>query len=159
MRHDGIHLAGALVAIMSTTFFAQRLEAQPPAADPVAEIRALEAAHNEAIVHADVAALDRMTAEDYTFITPRGFLVTKAEMLKGLGRGAFRYEYRQVYELKIRVYGDAAVVTGRSVQSGQERGQDYSDAYRFTRVYVRREGRWLSVAWQTTRDEGARREE
>ena len=41
------------------------------------EIRALETARNEAIVHGDAAALERMTSDDYTFITLRGELRTQ----------------------------------------------------------------------------------
>ena len=118
-----------------------------------AEIRALELTHNEALVHGDAAALAQITADDFTFITPRGFLIDKAQMLKGVSDGAFRYEYRQIYDLNIRVFGDAAVVTGRSVHSGQQDGRELSDAYRFTRVYVHQQGRWVSVAWQTTRED------
>jgi ketosteroid isomerase-like protein len=121
--------------------------------DAVAQIRALELAHNQALVHGDAAALEKMLADDFTFITTRGFLFTKAEMLRGVSDGAFRYEYRQIYDLAIRVYGDAAVVTGRSVHSGQQNGRELTDAYRFTRVYVHRQGGWLAVAWQLTHED------
>ncbi len=114
------------------------------------EIRALETARNEAIVHGDAAALERMTSDDYTFITLRGELRTKAEIVKGFSTGAFKYASREISDLNIRVYGDAAVVTGRSTQKGTENGKDYSGDYRFTRVYVRQDGRWLTVALQTT---------
>ena len=114
------------------------------------EIRALETARNEAIVHGDAAALERMTSDDYTFITLRGELRTKAEIVKGFSTGAFKYASREISDLNIRVYGDAAVVTGQSSQKGAENGKDYSGDYRFTRVYVRQNGRWLTVALQTT---------
>src|SRR6476469_8401831 len=113
------------------------------------EIRALETARNEAIVHGDVAALDRMTSDDYTFITLRGELRTKSDILKGFASGSFHYESRQISDLKVRVHGDTAIVTGQSVQKGMENGKDYSGDYRFTRVYVRENGHWLTVALQT----------
>jgi ketosteroid isomerase-like protein len=119
-------------------------------ADPVGEIRALELAHNEAIAHGDVAALERTLSDDFTFITQRGFLVTKPQVLRGLANGAFRYEYRQISDLKIRIYGEVAVVTGLSLFSGQQDGREYSDANRFTHVYARQRGHWLAVAWQVT---------
>lgn len=121
--------------------------------EATAQIRALELAHNEAIARGDVAALERMTADDFTYITPRGFLIDKPHMLSGLAHGAFRYEYRQLSELKIRFYGGTAVVTGRSLHTMQKNGKDVSDAYRYTRVYAQQEGRWLAVAWQTTIDD------
>ena len=55
-----------------------------------------------------------MTADDYTFITLRGELRTKSEIVKGFESGSFKYESRQISDLTIRVYGDTAVVTGRS---------------------------------------------
>ena len=114
------------------------------------EIRTLETARNEAIVHGDAASLERMTSDDYTFITLRGELRTKAEIVKGFATGTFRYSSREISDLNIRVYGNAAVVTGLSTQKGTENGKDYSGDYRFTRVYVKENGRWLTVALQAT---------
>jgi ketosteroid isomerase-like protein len=118
------------------------------------EITKLEEERNQAILHGDVAALDRLTSDDYTFITLRGELRTKSEILKGFASGSFRYESRQISDLKVRLYGDTAVVTGRSVQKGIENGKDYSGNYWFTRVYVKQNGRWVTVALQTTLIQG-----
>ena len=120
----------------------------PPSAED--EIKNLEEARNQAVLHGDVAALDRMTADNYTFITLRGELRTKSDILQGFRSGSFHYESRQISDLKVRVYGNTAVVTGRSTQKGMENGKDYSGDYRFTRVYVKQNGRWLTVALQTT---------
>ena len=114
------------------------------------EIKSLEEARNQAVLHGDVAALDKMTSDDYTFITLRGELRTKSDILKGFASGSFHYDSRQVSDLKVRVYGGTAIVTGRSVQKGMENGKDYSGDYRFTRVYVKENGHWLTVALQTT---------
>src|SRR5215813_1078637 len=114
------------------------------------KIKKLEEARNQAILHGDAAALDRMTSDDYSFITLRGEMRTKSEILKGFASGSFHYESREISDLKVRVYGETAVVTGRSVQKGMENGKDYSGDYRFTRVYVKQKGRWVTVALQTT---------
>jgi ketosteroid isomerase-like protein len=114
------------------------------------EIQNLEEMRNQAVLHGDVAALDRMTSDDYTFITLRGEMRTKSDILKGFASGSFHYESRQISDLKVRIYGDTAVVTGRSVQKGTENGKDYSGDYWFTRVYVKEKDRWLTVALQTT---------
>jgi ketosteroid isomerase-like protein len=114
----------------------------------IEEIKALEEVRNQAVLHGDVAALERMTSDDYTFVTLRGEQRTKSEILKGFASGSFKYESRQISDLKVRVYGDTAVVTGRSVQKGTENGRDYSGPYWFTRVYVKQNGRWISVALQ-----------
>jgi ketosteroid isomerase-like protein len=116
----------------------------------VEEIKQLEEARNQAILRGDASALERMTADDYTFITLKGELRTKADIVKGFASGTFKYQSRSISDLKIRVYGEAAIVTGRSVQEGTENGKDYSGNYRFTRVYVKQNGVWKTVALQTT---------
>jgi len=116
----------------------------------VKEIKQLEEARNQAILRGDAAALERMTADDYTFITLKGELRTKADIVKGFSSGSFKYQSRSISDLKIRVYGEAAIVTGRSVQEGTENGKDYSGNYRFTRVYVKQNAAWKTVALQTT---------
>ena len=124
--------------------------AQPVPDNSIEEIRALEVARNKAIVDGDAATLERMTSDDYTFVTLRGELRTKAEIVEGFSTGTFNYASREISDLNIRVYGDAAVVTGRSTQKGTEYGKDYSGDYRFTRVYVKQNGRWVTVALQAT---------
>jgi len=114
------------------------------------EILQIERERNRAIISGDAAALDRMTSDDYTFVTLRGELRTKPEIIQGFKSGSFHYDSRQISELNVRVYGNTAVVTGRSNQKGRENGRDYSGDYRFTRVYARQGGRWQTVALQAT---------
>ena len=53
-------------------------------------------------------------------------------------------------DVRVRVYGDAAVATGRIRSEGTFRGQPRGGRTRFTRVFVRRGGRWQLVANQLT---------
>jgi ketosteroid isomerase-like protein len=110
----------------------------------------LEHERNEAIIRADAAANDRTTADDYTFITLRGELRTKAEIVQAFESGSFHYDSSAISDMNVRVYGNTAIVTGRSTQSGKENGKDYSGAYRFTRVYINQGDHWRTVALQTT---------
>ena len=112
------------------------------------QIKALEEERNLAILSGNASALDRMTADNYGAL--RGELRTRSEILKGFQSGSFKYESREISNLNVRVYGDTAVVVGRSIQMGAENGRDYSGDYRFTRVYVKQNGRWVTVALQTT---------
>jgi ketosteroid isomerase-like protein len=114
------------------------------------EIKKIEQERNEALLRHDVATLDRMTSNDYTFINQRGELRTKTEILNGFKSGSFNYDAREISDLEVRVYGDAAVVTGRAKQKGVENSKDYSGDNRFTRVYVKQNGHWVSVALQVT---------
>jgi ketosteroid isomerase-like protein len=114
------------------------------------QVEQLEEARNQAILKGDAATIEKMTSDDYTFITLKGELRTKAEIVKGFASGSFKYQSRTISDLKVRVYGDTAVVTGRSIQRGAENGKDYSGDYWFTRVYVKQNNAWTTVALQTT---------
>jgi len=133
------------------------VRAAPESADSVGpriaaqeEIKKIEQERNQALLKHDIATLDRMTSDDYTFINQRGELRTKAEILAGFKSGNFNYEAREISDLQVRVYADTAVVTGRAKQKGVENSKDYSGDNRFTRVYAKQNGGWVSVALQVT---------
>ena len=104
------------------------------------EIKNLEEARNQAVQHGDVAELDRMTSDDYTFITLRGEMRTKSDILKGFASGSFDYESRQIPDLKVRVLREHRDCNWAFDSEGMENGKDYSGDYRFTRVYVKQKG-------------------
>jgi ketosteroid isomerase-like protein len=114
------------------------------------QIKKLEEDRNQAILKADTAALDRMTSDDYTLVTSQGKLMTKAQIMDGFKSGSIKFESRELSDLNVRVYGNTAVVTGVVTQKASESGKDTSGKSRFTRVYVKQSGRWVSVANQAT---------
>jgi ketosteroid isomerase-like protein len=141
----------AVLAVSSAGLWAQSVGPKSGSSDRTDEIRALENAFDAAIVRRDVSALDKMTSDDFTLISLNGDLHVKAEVLKYFATHASESEYRKTDNLRFRVYGDAAVVTGNTIHTVQENGKDRSDAYRFTHVYIRQKGHWLLVAVQPTR--------
>jgi ketosteroid isomerase-like protein len=141
---------GAAVLIVTIMAAAQGKQADESAATVRQEILRIENERNRAVVSGDAAALDRLTAADYTFITLRGELRTKDGIIKGFKSGSFHYDTRTISDLTVRVYGNTAIVVGRSSQKGSENGKDYSGDYRFTRVYVKQGSQWQTVALQTT---------
>ena len=114
------------------------------------EIKKVEQERNQAVLRSDTAALDRMSSDDYTLINQQGELRTKAQMLDGFKSGTIKFDSRELSDLNVRVYGNTAVVTGRVTQKATENGKDTSGENRFTRVYVKEKGRWVSVAVQIT---------
>jgi ketosteroid isomerase-like protein len=127
------------------------------------EIRGLEDELARAVVHPDRALYDRLLADDFTHTSHSGVFKTKAEWMaedkfsdKEAPRpGRTSYEAFDVDDLAVRVYGDTAVVTGRSTPKGTDaKGQPIRGRYRFQRVWVKRHGRWQAVAFQGTRIAG-----
>jgi len=115
------------------------------------ELLKLERERAQATVKGDLAFLDRTTSDDYTGINEVGELRTKAELLDGFKAGSIKFVSNDVEDLNVRIYGNAAVVTGRAISKELYQGTDFGAEYRFTRVYVKREGNWQSVAYQSTR--------
>jgi len=122
-----------------------------PHANPtVAAIKLLEAERNKALVAADVAAIDRLYADDYTSVVASTSR-TKAEVLADLKSGTLKLEASNNDETNVRVYGNTAVVTGKNTSTLHDRGADTSGQSYFTRVYVNQMGRWRLVANHSSR--------
>ena len=101
-------------------------------------------------LRADAAALDSLLADDVTYVRSSGAADGKAEYLRALGAtGAYALDSLVPMDLSVRVFGEAAVVTGRLVVKLRAQAAPYS--IRFTDVWARRRGRWQLVAFQATR--------
>jgi ketosteroid isomerase-like protein len=110
-----------------------------------------EEARLQAMVKVDLAALEDVLADDLTYIHASGDADTKREFIDSIRSGRLKYKQLDREGVAVRVYGDAAVVTGRGhfqVRSGEN---DLDVRLLFTDVYVRRGGKWRMVAWQSTR--------
>jgi ketosteroid isomerase-like protein len=114
------------------------------------QIKKLEMDRAAAVVKGDVARLDKETSDDYTFINQNGQLAGKAQTMDAIKSGAIKLTSNELSDLKVRVYGDTAVVTGRSDAKGNIGGRPSRGPVLFTRVYVKKDGRWQSVAFQQT---------
>ena len=132
--------------------FAAAPAAAPPAGAAESEIRAMEKRWNDARVKADVAALDRMLAADWTVTHGDGTINTKAEYLADLKSGDRKFSADVAEdEPVVRVYGDTAVASGVSDSKVTYRGKPSGGALRFTRVYVKRDGGWMMIVSHATR--------
>jgi uncharacterized protein (TIGR02246 family) len=120
--------------------------------DDEAEILRLNERLSAAVLASDTAAMGRILAPDYVFVSASGGVGTRESMLGGYAAGALRYQEYRADSVRVRRFGDAAVVTGVIVRRGASRaGGDLSGRFRSTRVYVRRAGRWQVVSAHESR--------
>ena len=115
-----------------------------------AEILAIEDQWATAIERQDGAALERIAAEDFRFMEEDGRLVDRAEYIAARSHNPDNVESAVQDEIEVRQYGDAAIATGRSIIHGTRAGVPFVYRFRWTDVYVRREGRWQAVSGQLT---------
>jgi ketosteroid isomerase-like protein len=95
----------------------------------------------------DAAAFEKLVADDWVAITPDGKTQTKAERaaeIKSSNVGS-----ATLGNMKVRVFGDTAVVTGTDDETTTQDGKETSGHYVWTDVFVKRNGQWLAVASQT----------
>ena len=103
-----------------------------------------------ALLKKDTAGFGRIFAEEAVLITPDGTPQTKSQLLADLKSGDLMIASSEISDMKVRAYGDSAVVTYVTTDKGKYKGQDISGRYRWTDVFVRSGGTWQIVAGHGT---------
>ena len=119
-------------------------------ADAEKQVATLSKQFREAAVKGDTKAMDAILADDWMSIGPDGEVVSKAQNTRGFKDGNIDFEAMDPSEVKVRVYGDAAVVTSRVHVELTHSGHKIDDRVRVTEVYVRQGGKWQCVSTQVT---------
>jgi ketosteroid isomerase-like protein len=109
-------------------------------------IKKLDNERIQAQIHADAAALERIYADDFIGVGPSGTVRTKPQVISDFTSGHLRFQSITTDDVRVRVYGTAAVETGRSTMDGQDKGKAVPRDTRFTRVWIKQQGRWRLVA-------------
>ena len=115
------------------------------------QVKKMETERAAAVVKGDTDTLAKMTSDDYMLINVNGQMSDKAQTMEAIKSGQIKLSQDDLSDLKVRVYGNTAVVTGKADVKGTIAGKDTSGQILFTRVYVKKGGKWLSVAFQQTK--------
>ena len=121
---------------------------QAPAADSPA---AAEQERIRALLEADYDSLQRLLGDDLTYTHSTGKVDTRTSYLEPLLSGRTRYRTLDASDVAVRHYGGSAVITGVMKSVATVAGAESRTTFRFTAMWVLREGRWTLVAWQSTR--------
>jgi ketosteroid isomerase-like protein len=124
--------------------------ATPTQADETSDAKLLlqfERQIAQAWVERDVEALQQILADDYALSGAGDSLLNKSQYMAGVDNPDFRTTSATIQGLRIRVYGDVAVATGRATYQGwsRERGK-FVRRFRFTDTFIRRDRTWKCVA-------------
>jgi ketosteroid isomerase-like protein len=145
-------IAAALGASAQTPDTKQKPPAPAKPADNSVEqtLMKIERDALAAVLKKDIPAFGRIFADDAVVITPDGSTQTKAQLLADLKSGDLVIESSEISDMKVRAYGDTAVVTYLTTDKGKYKSQDISGRYRWTDIFVRRGGTWQIVAGHGT---------
>jgi len=141
-------IAPVLLLLTATTVFGQSKAAKNSVEQTLIQI---EHEWSEADLHKDAAALKRILADDWIGIDFEGTSLNKEQAVRGIVSDSGSLESTVLRNMKVRVYGKTAVVTGIDTETGDYHGKDSSGKYLWTDVFVNRGGRWQAVSSQSTR--------
>ena len=120
--------------------------------DPTeAALLRLEDERIQAMVAGDIPTLERILSPDLSYTHSTGRVETRQEYLDSLRAGRTKYRSMRREDVRVRVFGSTAVITGRAQVEVTTEGEARAFPIRFTDVYVDKDGRWTMVAWQSRR--------
>jgi hypothetical protein len=115
------------------------------------ELLKLEAEFAEAIIKNDGGAIERLVADEWIIINADGGIIDKERFLEVIKSGTLTHEMMESDNVRVRVYGDSAVVTALTRTKGKFMGQEFSTHERTTDFLVRLNGQWRCALTQLTR--------
>lgn len=133
-----------LTAAASTAFAQKTATSAAPNASAEETVALATQAWLDADERQDRAALDKIIASDFQGTAPGGRTVYKRDVLPEAGAPEGHRLGINALDVKARVFGDTAIVTGRGVPKTPER-PDHGEL-RFTLVFVKRASSWQMVA-------------
>jgi uncharacterized protein (TIGR02246 family) len=126
------------------------LYSQAPPADDRAALMSLETTWNEAHVRGDADTLAMVWDEDLQVAVPGMQPLNKAAALAVMRSSNMKFEKYESSGIDVKLYGDAAVVTGKIDRTRKFNEKLAADDWRFTKVYIRKAGQWRVVAFHAS---------
>jgi hypothetical protein len=116
----------------------------------VRELQRLETVWNEAHERGDADTLEKLWADDMEVAVPRMPVMAKSEALKFARSGRMKFLTYGTSDVRVRVYKNAAIVTGRLQRTRSMNGQEISEDWRFTKAYIRDSQHWRVVSFHAS---------
>ena len=122
------------------------LAAQTKADPATSKITALEAKWNDAYKRGDAAGMEVLLSDDFIITVEDGTTFSKSGYLAHTADSELRVQISDMTDLRVRVHGNVAVVTGAYHEKGTSKGRAYESRDRFTDVWTKTNGSWQVIA-------------
>jgi ketosteroid isomerase-like protein len=133
-----------LVALCLALAWATNLAAQEKS--DAATIRALELKWTESYKQHSIDILSALLADDFVITIEDGSIFSKAGYISHTADSSTKVHVAEMTDLKVRMHGDTAVVTGAYHEKGESNGKSYEYHDRLTDVWMKVSGKWQVVA-------------
>jgi ketosteroid isomerase-like protein len=104
---------------------------------------------NAALKNRDWDQLAAIYSDDYMLIRPDGSVLSKEEVLVDLRNGGLAFKAIEIADVKVRIYGDTAILTAASRTVTSRQGKEAKSHIRFVAVYVTDQSRPRLVHFQS----------
>lgn len=144
MRHTSMRfsrwiLVFSLLACLLPSLFGQEKS-------DAATIRSLEIKWTESYKQHSIDMLSSLLAEDFVITVEDGSVYSKAGYISHTADAKVRVDVAEMSDLKVRIHGDTAVVTGAYHERGESSGKPYEYHDRLTDVWMKVGGKWQVIA-------------
>jgi ketosteroid isomerase-like protein len=114
------------------------------------ELLKVEKGFVDAIAKNDLEGIERFVADDWIIINADGGITDRERFLGVIKSAELTHEMMESDDIRVRVYGDSAVVSALTRSKGKFMGQEFTTHERSTDVFVKRDGQWRCVLTQLT---------
>ena len=111
-----------------------------------ATVRTLELKWTQSYKERSIDILSSMLAEDFVITIEDGSVYSKAGYISNSADASVHVEVAELSDLKVRLHGDTAIVTGAYHERGESNGKRYEYHDRLTDVWMKVGGKWQVVA-------------
>jgi len=122
------------------------LAAAQDKSETAANIQRQEMKWTEAYKQRNINILSSLLADDFVITIEDGSIYSKAGYITHSADPATHVQVAELSDLKVRVHGDTAVVTGAYHEKGESSGKLYEYHDRLTDVWMKVSGKWQVVA-------------
>lgn len=142
--------SATLLVVLAACSFTAATQPESQNAD-ISQLTRQADAWDKAIVRKDKAAIEANMAEDFRNIDGDADIVTKESFVTGLVNPKLTINPYTVDDFDVRLYGDVALLSGRTRMTGSYDGKAFASHYRYIDIYVRRNGSWKITSVQITK--------
>ncbi len=135
-----------IASIFALTFLTNLVLAFAQESDEANAVLQTERDLATAYLKSDADSIAQGVMEDYTLTNSMGKITTRADDLAEAKKNDPKYEIFDNYEMKVRVHGDAAIVTGKTHTKGVSGGKPFDFQFQFTDTFVKDGGHWRLLA-------------
>jgi len=116
----------------------------------ISEFQKIEENFNKAVISNKVDEIKKCVTQDWVLVDSQGGIIQQEGFFKVLEQGLLSHDTMTKQILRVKVYGDIAVVTGRGQNTGSWQGQPLEADEWITDVYKKENDKWLCVLTHLT---------